>query len=62
MALGAIDTEGKLTNPVGKSLSRLPVDPCLGKILVTASEMGCAEEALYIVAMAASDSVFSTSR
>lgn len=37
---------------------RLPVDPAYGKVLVAAAGMGCAEEALAIVAMASTDPVF----
>ncbi len=29
--LGALDAKGDLTDPVGTSLSRLPVDPMFGK-------------------------------
>ncbi|GAA4550866.1 ATP-dependent RNA helicase HrpA [Pseudonocardia xishanensis] len=46
--LGAVD-HGKLT-AVGQSLSRLPVDPRLGRMLVEANRTGCLREVLVIAA------------
>ena len=46
--LGAIDSNNKVT-PIGKQLSRLPVDPKLGRILIEAGTENCLTEALVIV-------------
>jgi len=46
--LGAIDAKNKVTK-IGKQLSRLPVDPKLGRILIEANNENCLNEALIIV-------------
>ena len=61
-ALGALDSEGNLTKPLGDNLSRLPLEPTLGKVLLTAAATDCAQQALAVVAMASTDAVFLTSR
>ncbi|KAG2496731.1 hypothetical protein HYH03_005143 [Edaphochlamys debaryana] len=61
-ALGALDAAGKLTEQVGQRLSRLPVDPMYGRVLLAASDMGCALEAVAVVAMVATENVFHTPR
>lgn len=53
---------GELTEPVGRSLAGLPVEPWMGKVLLAGAALGCAQEALVIVAMAATDSVWITPR
>ncbi|XP_055692828.1 probable ATP-dependent RNA helicase DHX35 [Lutzomyia longipalpis] len=57
-ALGALDDEGNLTRPIGYSLADMPIDPMMGKMLYVASEMGCTEEILSIIAMLQVQSVF----
>lgn len=47
--LGAIDDVGNLT-PVGRQLSRLPIDPRYSRMLYAACEHGALAEALVIVA------------
>jgi len=47
--LGALDSDDALT-PVGRSLSTLPVDPRLGRMLVEADRTGCLREVLVIAA------------
>lgn len=47
-SLGALDAQGKLTHPVGTTLSRLPVDPMYGKVLLAATGMGCSVEAMQV--------------
>ncbi|KAG2440784.1 hypothetical protein HXX76_003640 [Chlamydomonas incerta] len=61
-ALGALDTSGKLTEEVGLRLSRLPVDPMFGRVLLAAAGLGCGVEALAVVAMVSADNVFHTPR
>lgn len=45
--IGAIDGQRRLT-PLGKKLSRLPVDPRIGRMLFAADEQGCLNEILII--------------
>ncbi len=47
--LGALTDRNGLT-PVGRALSRLPVDPRLGRMLVEADRTGCLREVLVITA------------
>ena len=47
--LHAIDADGGLTG-IGRALSRLPVDPRLGRMLVAAAAEDCLQEVLVIVA------------
>ncbi len=46
----------------GRNLARLPVDPLYAKVLLVSGDMKCAEEALAIVAMVSSDTIFFTPR
>ncbi len=46
--VGAIDEERNLTR-IGRSLSRLPLDPRIGRILLEADTLECMTEALVIV-------------
>lgn len=55
LALGALDSRGNLTDPMGKRLARLPVDPMFGRCLVMSGDMGCSEEMLGVVAMVSCD-------
>ncbi|MGD9988599.1 ATP-dependent RNA helicase HrpA [Pseudonocardia sp.] len=48
--LGALGTDKRSLTPVGQSLSRLPVDPRLGRMLVEAHRTGCLREVLVIAA------------
>ena len=45
--LGAIDEQQDLTD-VGRQLSRLPVDPRIGRMILSAGEEGCLQEMLII--------------
>ncbi|MFO7903935.1 MAG: ATP-dependent RNA helicase HrpA [Pirellulaceae bacterium] len=47
--LGAIDHHRKLT-PIGRELSRLPVDPRIGRMILAGDEHRCLEEVLIIAA------------
>ncbi|MEW6920548.1 ATP-dependent RNA helicase HrpA [Trueperella pyogenes] len=46
----AIGSGTHLLTDVGRTLSRLPIDPRLGRMLLSASEQGCAGEVLVLVA------------
>jgi ATP-dependent RNA helicase HrpA len=48
--LKAVDSKGHLTD-TGRTLSRLPVDPRLGKMLVKASSLGALRELLIITSL-----------
>jgi ATP-dependent helicase HrpA len=47
--LGAIDAAGDLTE-VGRQLSRLPIDPRFGRMILAAADEGCLHEVLIIAA------------
>jgi ATP-dependent helicase HrpA len=47
--LGAMDAERRIT-PIGRALSRLPVDPRVGRMLLAATENHCLNELLVIAA------------
>lgn len=47
--LTAVDDTRQLT-PLGKQLSRLPVDPRIGRMLLAAADQGCLKEMLIIAA------------
>jgi len=45
--LTAVDDNSKLT-PLGKKLSRLPIDPRFGRMILAANQLGCLSEVLII--------------
>ncbi|HWT92472.1 MAG TPA: ATP-dependent RNA helicase HrpA [Solirubrobacteraceae bacterium] len=47
--LGAIDAQRGLT-PLGRRLARLPVDPRMGRMVLEADRLGCADEVITIAA------------
>ena len=55
--LGALNENGKVT-VLGKTISKLPLEPSLGKMLVSACELGCEKEATIISSMLSVDRVF----
>jgi pre-mRNA-splicing factor ATP-dependent RNA helicase DHX15/PRP43 len=55
--LGALDDDGNLTQ-VGALMSEFPLDPQLGKMLVTSPQFKCSNEALSITAMLSVPNVF----
>jgi len=50
--LGALDAQdpGRRLTPVGRRLAQLPVDPRLARMVLEADRLGCADEAIVIVA------------
>ncbi|CAI5711626.1 unnamed protein product [Hyaloperonospora brassicae] len=60
-ALEALDTKGKLTTR-GRQMAGLPVEPMYAVMLLKATELGCAEEALTVVAMLSVESIFYSPR
>jgi len=61
LALGALDAQGSLT-PLGTNLSKLPVDPMFGKVLLGSGSLGCSIEAMQVVAMISTDNIFFSPR
>jgi ATP-dependent RNA helicase DHX8/PRP22 len=65
-ALGALDSSGHLTQPLGQQMARLPVDPMYAKVLLAAAGAagvatgGCAVEAMQVVAMVSAENIFYT--
>lgn len=55
--LGALDDEGLLTK-LGRLMAEFPVEPQLSKMLLTAVDLGCADEILSITASLAVQNVF----
>ena len=47
--LGALERSGRVTD-IGQTLSRLPVDPRLGRMIVEAGRRGCLQEVIVLVA------------
>ncbi|GAA6001099.1 hypothetical protein JCM10207_007412 [Rhodosporidiobolus poonsookiae] len=58
--LGALDDEGKLTDPLGKRMAEMPIDPMMSKILLDSHRFGCSDEILTIAAMTSVQNVFVT--
>ncbi|KAF5738029.1 hypothetical protein HS088_TW13G00923 [Tripterygium wilfordii] len=56
--LGALTDDCKLADPVGRQMSRLPLDPIYSKALILANEFNCLEEMLITVAMLSVESIF----
>jgi ATP-dependent RNA helicase HrpA len=48
--LGALDDRGELTE-LGQKLSRMPVDPRIGRMILAAGEEGCLSEMLIVAAV-----------
>ncbi|XP_001605302.1 probable ATP-dependent RNA helicase DHX35 [Nasonia vitripennis] len=57
-ALGAIDNDGELTDPVGMTMAEIPLDPVFAKCLIASGEMGCSNEITTILAMLQVQNVF----
>lgn len=55
--LGALTDGSKLSDPVGRQMARLPLDPIYSKALIVASEFNCLEEMLIVVSMLSVESI-----
>ncbi|EPS65693.1 hypothetical protein M569_09084, partial [Genlisea aurea] len=60
--LGALTEDGKLSDPVGREMAKLPLDPIYSKALIVASQFSCLEEMLIVIAMLSVESIFYTPR
>ncbi|XP_076750371.1 putative ATP-dependent RNA helicase DHX35 isoform X2 [Xylocopa sonorina] len=57
-ALGAIDSNGELTTPLGMTMAEMPLEAVLAKSLIVSGEMGCSVELSTILAMLQVQNVF----
>ncbi|XP_043260881.1 probable ATP-dependent RNA helicase DHX35 isoform X3 [Colletes gigas] len=57
-ALGAIDSNGELTTPLGVTMAEMPLEPVLAKSLIVSGEMECSEELTTVLAMLQVQNVF----
>mmetsp|Transcript_608 Transcript_608/g.1162 ORF Transcript_608/g.1162 Transcript_608/m.1162 type:complete len:139 (-) Transcript_608:602-1018(-) len=55
--LSALDDEGLLTK-LGRLMAEFPIDPSLSKMLLTAIDLGCADEIMTITSMIQVQNVF----
>ena len=51
LALGAIDNDCNLTDPLGLQMAEFPLDPMLSKMLLCSGKFECSEEAVTLAAM-----------
>ncbi|KAG1334416.1 putative pre-mRNA-splicing factor ATP-dependent RNA helicase DEAH10-like [Cocos nucifera] len=58
LLLGALTDDYKLSDPIGRQMARLPLDPMYSKALILAGEFKCMEEMLMVVAMLSVESIF----
>lgn len=56
--LGALTDDYKLSDPVGRQMAQLPLDPIYSKALILASDFNCLEEMLITVATLSVESIF----
>ncbi|KAF5274700.1 hypothetical protein FQA39_LY07092 [Lamprigera yunnana] len=57
--LGAVENiKSKVLTSLGKKMVQFPLDPRFSKIILSASEYGCIEEVLSIVALLSGESIF----
>ncbi|KAK3013499.1 hypothetical protein RJ639_010092 [Escallonia herrerae] len=56
--LGALTEENKLSDPIGRQMACLPLEPIYSKALILASQFNCLEEMLIAVAMLSVESIF----
>ncbi|CAH2007511.1 unnamed protein product [Acanthoscelides obtectus] len=59
--LGAVENIASVVlTPIGKKMNKFPIDPHFSKIILSASEFGCLEEALIVVALMSAESILIT--
>lgn len=62
LLLRALTDDGKLSNPIGHQMARLPLDPMYSKALIVAGQFNCLEEMLITVSMLSVESIFYSPR
>ncbi|KAH7284656.1 hypothetical protein KP509_34G065000 [Ceratopteris richardii] len=61
-AIGCIDSDAKLTSPIGFQTAEIPLHPMLGRTLIASCALGCALEMVTIVASLSVQSIWLPSR
>lgn len=61
-AIGAIDSDAKLTSPTGFQTAEIPLHPMLGRTLIASCALGCALEMVTIAAALSVQSIWVSSR
>mmetsp|Transcript_23886 Transcript_23886/g.45405 ORF Transcript_23886/g.45405 Transcript_23886/m.45405 type:complete len:582 (+) Transcript_23886:1331-3076(+) len=57
-ALGALDDTGEISNPLGRQLSRFPLEPQAARTIIASAELGCSEEMIVVHALICTESLF----
>eukprot|EP00039_Didymoeca_costata_P018048 m.331944 g.331944 ORF g.331944 m.331944 type:complete len:709 (-) comp16824_c0_seq1:2032-4158(-) len=57
-ALGVLDEQGALVDPLGLQIAEFPLDPMMAKMLLNSGEYGCSHEIVTIAAMLQVQHVF----
>uniref|UniRef100_A0A0D6QVP3 RNA helicase n=1 Tax=Araucaria cunninghamii TaxID=56994 RepID=A0A0D6QVP3_ARACU len=60
--VGALTDEGKLSDPVGLQMARLPLEPLYAKAVLVSCTFKCSEEMLIAISMLSVESIFYTPR
>ena len=60
-ALGAVDINAHLTNPVGMRMAELALPPMLSRALLASTDLGCSDEMLTIAAIMQIENIFVSS-
>ncbi|KAF5742324.1 putative ATP-dependent RNA helicase [Tripterygium wilfordii] len=61
-SLGVLDSDAKLTSPVGFQVAEIPLDPMVSKIILSSNQLGCSEEIITIAAVLSVQSIWFSSR
>lgn len=61
-AIGAVDSDAKLTSPTGFQTAEIPLHPMLGRTLIASCALGCASEMVTIAAALSVQSIWVSSR
>ncbi|XP_078431410.1 RNA helicase family protein [Wolffia australiana] len=57
-SLGILDDDAKLTTPTGFQVAEFPLDPMISKMILSANNNGCSEEAITIAAVLSIQSIW----
>lgn len=58
LALGAVRADGELSDPLGKQMAVLPLDPMPARALITSIDHGCSEELCAVMALLSVENLF----
>mmetsp|Transcript_7895 Transcript_7895/g.12632 ORF Transcript_7895/g.12632 Transcript_7895/m.12632 type:complete len:705 (+) Transcript_7895:48-2162(+) len=62
LQLGALTSDGKLSQPLGRQMASFPLDPMFSKALISSKEQQCLSDMLSIVSLLSVESVFYSPR